>query len=56
MRLGRAQLKKVDLRGAVALGITGGIDALRGATISSTQLLDLAPVFAQALGVTVQDH
>ena len=32
-----------------------GFDALKGAKISNTQLLDLAPAFAQALGVTVAD-
>jgi uncharacterized protein YjbI with pentapeptide repeats len=48
-----ARLSKVDLRGAASLGIADGVEALRGATIDHGQLLDLAPAFAQALGVTV---
>ncbi|MEU9891154.1 pentapeptide repeat-containing protein [Sphaerisporangium sp. NPDC051017] len=56
VRLSKAQLKKVDLRGAAALGIAEGIEALKGATIDHGQLLDLAPLFAQALGVIVKDR
>lgn len=48
----RATLEKVDLRGA-ELEISGGAECLRGATISTSQLMDLAPAFAQALGITV---
>ncbi|MFD8559675.1 pentapeptide repeat-containing protein [Streptosporangium canum] len=55
VRFDKAQMSKVDLRGAAALGITDGYDALKGATISSAQLLELAPMFAQILGVTVKD-
>jgi uncharacterized protein YjbI with pentapeptide repeats len=47
-------LTKVDLRGA-ELGITGDSGSLRGAVISTTQLLDLAPFLAAALGITVED-
>jgi hypothetical protein len=50
----KATLKKVDLRGAT-LGISAGYDSLRGAIIDSGQLIDLAPTFAQVLGITVQD-
>jgi uncharacterized protein YjbI with pentapeptide repeats len=50
----KATLKKVDLRGAT-LGISAGYDSLRGATIDSGQLIELAPTFAQVLGVNVQD-
>jgi uncharacterized protein YjbI with pentapeptide repeats len=53
VRLRGARLRGVDLRGAAALGIADGVEALRGATIDQGQLLDLAPAFAQALGVTV---
>jgi uncharacterized protein YjbI with pentapeptide repeats len=53
--LNQARLKKFDLRGAVSLGIADGIDALRGATISSSQLMDLAPDFARAIGINVVD-
>jgi uncharacterized protein YjbI with pentapeptide repeats len=55
-RLGRAQLKRTDLRGAVAVELADGYDALRGAVISSAQLLDLAPALAAALGITVKDE
>ncbi|WP_406230676.1 pentapeptide repeat-containing protein [Nocardia sp. NBC_01009] len=53
--LNRARLKKFDLRDAVSIGIADGIDALRGATISSRQLMDLAPDFARAIGINVVD-
>ncbi|MEU3556602.1 pentapeptide repeat-containing protein [Streptomyces fragilis] len=53
VRLRRARMRGVDLRGAASLGIADGVEALRGATIDQAQLLDLAPAFAQALGVTV---
>ncbi|MER5476931.1 pentapeptide repeat-containing protein [Streptomyces sp. NPDC002734] len=53
VRLRGARLSGVDLRGAASLGIADGVEALRGATIDQGQLLDLAPAFAQALGVTV---
>ncbi|MEU2037161.1 pentapeptide repeat-containing protein [Nocardia niwae] len=46
---------KVDLRGATALDITEGLDSLRGATITSLQLMDLAPAFARSIGITVLD-
>ncbi|WP_406276067.1 pentapeptide repeat-containing protein [Nocardia sp. NBC_00881] len=55
LSLNKARLSKVDLRGAADLDITDGLDALRGATISSMQLMALAPVFARAIGVTVAD-
>lgn len=53
VRLRGARMNGVDLRGAASLGIADGVEALRGATIDQGQLLDLAPAFAQALGVTV---
>ena len=49
----RATLEKVDLRGA-ELDISGGAECLRGATISASQLMDLAPSLAEALGITVE--
>ncbi|MDH6135163.1 uncharacterized protein YjbI with pentapeptide repeats [Kitasatospora sp. MAA4] len=55
VRFGGATLKKVDLRGATRLGLPDGHEGLRGAVISSLQLLELAPQFAQALGVQVKD-
>ena len=56
VRFDKARMYEVDLRGAVGLGIADGFDALRGATISGTQLLELAPMFALALGVTVRNR
>ncbi|QIS04473.1 pentapeptide repeat-containing protein [Nocardia brasiliensis] len=53
--LRRATLTKVDLRGARALDITEGLDALRGATIDNGQLMELAPALAQHLGIIVRD-
>lgn len=55
-RFGRATLKKADLRGAVAIDLADGYESLRGAVISSSQLLDLAPALAQTLGITVLDR
>jgi uncharacterized protein YjbI with pentapeptide repeats len=52
---GRAVLKKADLRGAVAIDLADGYDSLRGAVISSVQLLDLAPALANTLGIVVRD-
>ncbi|MFJ4653939.1 pentapeptide repeat-containing protein [Nocardia sp. NPDC088792] len=56
LALHRAKLENVDLRGALALDIANGLDALRGATISTGQLMDLAPAFAQAAGIIVRDR
>ncbi|WP_438297437.1 pentapeptide repeat-containing protein [Streptomyces sp. HUAS TT7] len=55
-RLDRATLTRVDLREASSLGIASGIDALNGATISTPQLFDLAPLLAQHIGLTVSDN
>ena len=44
----------VDLRGA-GLGITAGLESLRGVTIDSVQLVALAPLLARQLGITVAD-
>ncbi|MER6400578.1 pentapeptide repeat-containing protein [Kitasatospora sp. NPDC059973] len=55
VRFRGAKLTKVDLRGAVRLGLPDGHQGLQGAVISSPQLLELAPLFAQALGITVKD-
>ncbi|MFJ5834707.1 pentapeptide repeat-containing protein [Streptomyces sp. NPDC093089] len=51
----RARLKDVDLRGVPRLDIARGIESLSGAVITTTQLLDLAPVLAARLGVRVED-
>ncbi|MFE0461186.1 pentapeptide repeat-containing protein [Kitasatospora sp. NPDC058965] len=55
VRFGRARLAEVDLRGATRLDLPDGHEGLRGAVISTHQLLELAPQFARALGVTVKD-
>ena len=50
----RAALTGVDLRGAELSGLHG-LASLRGATITSGQLLDLAPALAEHLGLTIAD-
>jgi uncharacterized protein YjbI with pentapeptide repeats len=50
----KATCTKVDLRGA-ELGITGGYESLRGTTVDSVQLVALAPLLANHLGITVKD-
>lgn len=49
-----AHLADVDLVGAV-LAVVRGIAGLRGATLSTVQLLELAPQFAASLGISVRD-
>ncbi|WP_338697856.1 pentapeptide repeat-containing protein [Streptomyces sp. Q6] len=49
-------LTDVDLRDAAELDIARGVDRLGGAVISTSQLLDLAPVFAGFLGVRVEGN
>ncbi|MFE9659316.1 pentapeptide repeat-containing protein [Streptomyces sp. NPDC005955] len=51
---GGARMRDVDLRGADQLEITRGVEGLRGAVISPSQLLDLAWLFAGELGVRVE--
>ncbi|MGW4645968.1 pentapeptide repeat-containing protein [Kitasatospora sp. NPDC004289] len=55
VRLSGAVLKQADFRGARSLGLTDGPHGLRGAILGSAQLFELAPQFAQALGITVKD-
>jgi|GEM_PF-383399 len=50
-----ATLTNVDLSGATLRTLVG-IESLRGATINYEQLLDLAPIFAAALGVDIRHH
>ncbi|MFT2018304.1 pentapeptide repeat-containing protein [Streptomyces sp. 796.1] len=49
-----ARLADVDLRNVAELDVARGLDALSGATISPSQLLDLAPAFAAQLGIRVE--
>ncbi|MEC3919070.1 pentapeptide repeat-containing protein [Nocardia sp. CDC160] len=55
LMLRNAKLKNVDLREARSLGIASGVESLSGATVTNMQLLELAPVFAAAFGITVKD-
>ncbi|MFH8619482.1 pentapeptide repeat-containing protein [Streptomyces sp. NPDC017979] len=55
-RFPQARMKDVDLRDADRLGISAGVESLKGATISTGQLLDFAPLFAQTLGIVVRDR
>ncbi len=50
----RVRLDKVDLRGA-ELGIIVDPPALRGAIVTTAQLLDMAPLLAASLGILVED-
>jgi uncharacterized protein YjbI with pentapeptide repeats len=51
----KVTLDRVDLRGA-ELGLTVDPPALRGAIVSTSQLLDLAPLLADSIGIIVKDH
>lgn len=55
-RFDKARMEKVDLRGATALEIADSSGGLAGATISTTQLLDLAPLLAKTAGIEVKDR
>jgi uncharacterized protein YjbI with pentapeptide repeats len=55
IRLGQTRLTDVDLRGTAALTVTGDVQSLRGATIDTGQLMDLAPTLAAGLGLVVTD-
>jgi uncharacterized protein YjbI with pentapeptide repeats len=50
----RATLEKTDLRGA-ELDITAGYESLRGAIMTTAQLISLAPALAQQIGITIKD-
>ena len=57
LRLHGGSLSDVDLRG-LEMTVVSGVGSLAGATVSSGQLSELAPLLAQHLGlrVTDQDH
>jgi len=55
MRLDKSTLTKVDFRGAAEFDVVSGCESLRGAVIDSTQLAELAPALAQALGILVKE-
>jgi uncharacterized protein YjbI with pentapeptide repeats len=50
----RATLDRVDLRGA-ELDITAGYESLRGSIMNTAQLMSIAPVLAQQIGIQVKD-
>lgn len=54
LRLGRARLERVDMRGLDTAELDGA-DGLRGALLSSVQVMRFAESFAHHLGVTVSD-
>jgi uncharacterized protein YjbI with pentapeptide repeats len=51
----KVTLDRVDLRGA-ELGLTVDPTALGGAIMSTAQLLDLAPLLADSIGIIVKDQ
>ena len=50
----RTTQDQVDLRGA-ELGITTDATSLRGAIVTSAQLMAMAPVLAESIGIVVDD-
>ena len=52
--LTRSTLTNFDLRG-VELRQLGGVEHLKGATLNSYQLAELAPLFARKLGIVIDD-
>ena len=55
LRLHGGSLSDVDLRG-LEMRTVSGVGSLAGATVSSGQLIDLAPLMAAHLGLRVQDQ
>ncbi|MBH1937259.1 hypothetical protein I5Q34_23820 [Streptomyces sp. AV19] len=56
VRFDRAALTGGDLREAAALRIASGLEGMKGATIGTAQLFDLAPALAQHVGLAVRDN
>jgi uncharacterized protein YjbI with pentapeptide repeats len=50
----RVTLNQADLRGA-ELGITAGYESLRGAIMTTAQLISIAPVLARQIGIDIKD-
>jgi len=50
----KAELEGVDLRGS-ELRLAGGVEALKGTVVSTSQVIDLAIPLAQAAGISVLD-
>lgn len=55
LNVNNATLDRVDLRGA-SLRALSGLQSLRGAVVTTAQLLDLAPLLADHLGIVVSDE
>ena len=55
LRLHGGSLSDVDLRG-LEMTVVSGVGSLTGATVSSGQLTELAPLLAQHLGLRVEDR
>lgn len=55
LEVNASSLSSVDLRGLTILGTVSDAKALRGATISAAQAASLTRVFAQHLGIAVDD-
>jgi len=55
-RLVQTTLEQVDLRGAAELGLTVDPASLRGAIVTTAQLIDMAPVLADSIGIVVDDQ
>ncbi|MFD9907123.1 pentapeptide repeat-containing protein [Streptomyces sp. NPDC059063] len=55
VRFDNVTVDRADLSGAASLGIASGLEALRGATISGLQLVELAPALAEMAGLRVTD-
>ena len=55
LRLHGGSLSDVDLRG-LEMTVISGVGSLTGATVSSGQLTELAPLLAQHLGLRVEDR
>ena len=49
-----AQCKNVDFRHAHELHLASGYESLKGATITTSQLVSIAPELAQVLGIAVE--
>ncbi|MFR9749750.1 pentapeptide repeat-containing protein [Nocardia sp. 004] len=56
LSLRHARLTKVDFRGARSITVADGVEALKGAIVTSGQVMELAPAFAASIGLTVEDE
>ncbi len=54
--LHRATLDRVDLREAATVDLIADIGTLKGAIITTGQLMEMAPAFAGAAGIIVRDN